>query len=282
MTPPRHPKNGRMTQMTTTNKATFQKSLRHTALAVLPLAVLLALGGCTNIKPNTDIAKVGDSLSGDYKETDAHLKTAAADAMAGGHTKEALELYKKLHERHKRDMSISIGYAQMLRKTGDAEQAAFLLTPYTLPPADKDGKPVAAPALDPQLANELAADQIALGKFDDAHALLAPMLDAQTENPWRGESANLMGVVLDAQGDHKGAEKLFRVALDGWKGDKTSVMNNLALCLASQGMFDQSLTTLRQALVMSPDNTAIARNIQIVSDLRKNVVPKPPVSLRKK
>ena len=59
-------------------------------------------------------------------------------------------------------------------------------------------------------------------------------------------------------------------------------MNNLAVCLASQGMFDESLTTLRQALVMAPRKQEIANNIQMVSELRLAVLPSAPVSIQKK
>jgi predicted Zn-dependent protease len=271
-----------MTAMTAlkNNSLSFRSSLA----LIVPVTALLLVAGCTNMTLQKDLngTKVIDSMSGDYKDTDARLNAAANDALAAGRTNEALEIYKKLSGRHPHDRDIAIGYAQMLRKTGDAEKAAGLLAPYAQPPQGKDGKPVAnPPPLDPQLANELAADYIALGRFDAARSLLTPMIGASADNPWRVESTNLMGVVEDAQGNHKEAEKMFRAALDGWKGDATSVQNNLALCLASQGKFDESLTTLRKALLASPDNKAVARNIQIVTDLRKNVVPAAPVSLKK-
>ena len=54
------------------------------ALAAVSLAALLMTAGCTNLKPNMDAGKPLDSMSGEYKETDAHLKTAANDALALG------------------------------------------------------------------------------------------------------------------------------------------------------------------------------------------------------
>jgi len=272
----------------TTSKKTMSLPFPRPAamLAVLPLTAMLALGGCAvaqKAQANLDPNKPIDSLTGEYKETDAHLNAAATNALAAGRTADALEAYKELHKRHPHDMAISIGYAQMLRKTGKAQKAADLLDPYTAPPVDADGRPVASPPpLDPQLSNELAADRIALGDFDGAKDLLDPLLAPGMKNPWQSESTNLMRVVLDAQGAHKSAEKMFRVALHDWKGSKTSVMNNLALCLASQAKFDESLLTLRQAQLDDPDNKTIARNIQIVSDLRKNVVPLAPVRLHGK
>jgi Tfp pilus assembly protein PilF len=69
---------------------------------------------------------------------------------------------------------------------------------------------------------------------------------------------------------------MFRQALDGWKGDPTSVMNNLGLCVASEGKFDEALDQLRRALVIAPQKEEIARNIVLVEGLRDKVVPKAP------
>ena len=57
-------------------------------------------------------------------------------------------------------------------------------------------------------------------------------------------------------------------------------MNNLGLCLAAQGMFDESLTMLRQALIKAPHKQEIARNIVMVDNLRKALVPTAPVSVK--
>lgn len=258
--------------------------LRPSGLRLLAAAVsisaLLAASGCDKLKPNMDAGLPLNSMAGEYKQTDAQLFKAANDAVAAGNTAVALDVYGKLYKRHPHNENVGIGYAQFLRKSGKAQQAADVLLPFTLTSHGQEEKTTPAP-LSPQLANELAADYVALGRFDEAKALLTPVIDSAAKNPWRDETANLMGVVLDAQGDHAQAEKMFRAALDGWKGDRTSVMNNLALCLASQGKFDESLTILRKALLAAPNNVAVARNIQIVTDLRKNVVPKAPVKLAK-
>ena len=47
-------------------------------------------------------------------------------------------------------------------------------------------------------------------------------------------------------------------------------MNNLALCLANQGMFDESLDTLRQALVMAPDKQEVEVRAR-ACDLRERI-----------
>ena len=59
--------------------------------------------------------------------------------------------------------------------------------------------------------------------------------------------------------------------MDLWIGAPVNVMNNLALNLAHQGYFDDSLNLLRQALVMEPDNDKVAANIDFVRGLQQAV-----------
>ena len=129
------------------------------------------------------------------------------------------------------------------------------------------------------MINEYAAASIETGDYDLAENLLNKVLEDKKAAPFHADAFNLLGIALDAKGQHKEAEQSYRQALDGWKGDPTSVMNNLGLCLASQGMFDESLTTLRKALIKAPHKEEIARNIKMVSDLRKSFVPKAPISV---
>ena len=132
------------------------------------------------------------------------------------------------------------------------------------------------------MLTEYAASHIALGDFAKGEETLNRVLENSKAAPWHNDAYNLMGVSMDAQGEHKEAEQLFRMALDGWQGDPSSVMNNLGLSLAAVGRFDESLDILRKALVMSPAKSEIARNIQIISDLRGAVIPKAPVDIKGK
>ena len=75
---------------------------------------------------------------------------------------------------------------------------------------------------------------------------LNQVLEDKKTARFHADAYNLLGLVLDAKNQHKEAEQNYRQALDGWKGDPTSVMNNLGLCLAAQGQFDESLMMLRQ------------------------------------
>lgn len=239
--------------------------------AVLVLSALLALPGCVK---QPSLNKTPDSMMGMKQESDQRLRNAAADAVASENMAEALRLYRELYKQDESDQRVALRYAQLLRKAGKTSAALAVLTPFTL---DKGGRPKTG--ADPELLSELAASYIAAGDFNKGEAALNAVLENGKAKTLHIEAYNLMGVVLDAKGQHREAEQMFNQALDGWKGNPASVMNNLALSLANQGMFDQSLSTLRKALVISPDKQEVARNIQIVQDLRDNIVPGAPLKV---
>lgn len=241
----------------------------------LVMISLLSLSACKTVDTPV-VGKAADSMMGMRKDTEARLSTAASEAIAAGKTVEAAKLYEDLYKKNKHDKTIALNYAQLLRKTGNPKMASSVLKPFL---TTKEGAMIEK--ADPMLLNEFAASEIALGQMKSAETALNGVLEDEKSENLHADAYNLMGVTLDAQGQHKEAEQMFRLAMDGWKGNPTSVMNNLALCLASQGMFDDSLTTLRRALVMAPDKQEIARNIQIVSDLRDAIVPTAPVVLKK-
>lgn len=242
--------------------------------AFLGLVALVALTACSTTK---SVMEPVDSMRGMKAATQQRLSAAAVDAIAAGKTEEALALHAKLRKQHPRDRAIALAYAQLLRKTGKPAEAVKVLTPFaSFKSRNNDYNTVNIYTSDAVVLNELAAAHIATGNFGDAEKLLLHVLNDKTAAPLHADADSLMGIVLDARGDHKAAEQAFNRALAGWKGDPTPVMNNLALCLAAQGKFDDALDTLRRALVVSPnDKQEIARNIALISDLRGAVVAKP-------
>jgi len=238
-------------------------------------AAALLLAACASPSDH-DVGDPVDSMLGQKAATERRLATSAADAMATGKTAEALVSYEKLYQRDSRNPDVAINYAQLLRRSGKADQAVKILAPYAKGERKDSSRTPRA-----MLKNEYAAALIETGKFADAYTMLESVLSDSKLADFHPDASHLAGVALDAQGKHKDAERMFRQALDGWKGDPTSVMNNLGLNLASQGLFDEALTTLRRAQIMAPAKTEIARNVQIVTELRDAVVPKAPVSLKK-
>lgn len=249
----------------------------HKSVTTLLLVTLLGITGCTH-KTTTDTPVVGlalNNMTGMHDQTEARLSTAANNAMTEGKTKEALVYYSKLYK-DKPTQDVALNYAQLLRKTGKAPQAIDILSPFV---NGRDG--VLRSTAAPVMLNEYAAANIETGNYALAEDALNIVLEEKKAAGFHADADNLLGLILDAKNHHKEAEQYYRQALDGWKGDPSSVMNNLGLCLAAQGQFDESLMMLRQALIKAPHKEEIARNIKMVSDLRKAVVPTAPISVTK-
>ena len=81
---------------------------------------------------------------------------------------------------------------------------------------------------------------------------------------------HMLGIALDAQGEHQPAEDAFRKGLEFWQGDPAPILNNLGLNLAAQGFLDEAAEVLRKALATSPNREEIERNLRIVSALRES------------
>ncbi|MDD9901669.1 MAG: tetratricopeptide repeat protein [Alphaproteobacteria bacterium] len=239
----------------------------HTLLATALIA-LVTVSGC-KMSFKEAMQRPLDSVTGMHSAKQKRLATAAAAAIAAGKEDEALIKYKKLHAKHKWDHDIALNYAQLLRKAGHASKAVSVLSPL----ADSSD----ATHL---FETEYAACLIADGQFEQGETRLRDILEDNAATDMHADAYNLYGVSLDARGQHKEAEVMFRKALDTWPegGDVTSVMNNLALNLAHNGQFDESLNMLRKAQVMSPHNKRVAENIEIVGKLRNAIVPKAPAS----
>lgn len=245
------------------------------ATAALALLCALPLAACSTTKDTPVIGKAVDSMQGKKSDTLKRNREGANDALAIGDMQDALQYAAKAYGKEKTPEH-ALRYATLLRRNGEPDTALEILAPFA---ETADGAPL--PHANDAILNEAAAAHIARGEFGAAEKLLTAVLNGPAAEPEEADAENLMGVVLDAKGAHKDAEQMYRAALSSWQGNPTTVMNNLGLNLASQGMFDQALLTLRQALVMAPDKQEIARNIQIVSDLRDSVVPRAPLQLTK-
>jgi Flp pilus assembly protein TadD len=244
---------------------------KHLSLLLLPLLLLAAC--------NDTMRDPINSMSGMKKETEARLSTRAAEEIANGKTREALATYKRLYADKPQSKEVALNYAQLLRRSGQRAEAIKVLRKFT--GADTPKSPGKEP-MDALLLNEYAAALIEDGDFNTAATALAAVQDSADARHAHADAYNLSGIVLDAQGKHSEAEQMFRQSMETWRGDKSSVMNNLALSLASQGKFDESIDQLRRALMLAPGKTEIARNIDIVSALRHSIVPQAPVNLRGK
>ncbi len=108
--------------------------------------------------------------------------------------------------------------------------------------------------------------QLGLGNYEFAenHAK-----EAIIQHPEDYQAYQNLGIALDAKEMHTEAERAFRKGLEYWKGDPTTIMNNLALNLATQGFIDEAIEVLERAKALSPDRIEIERNLRIIRTLNE-------------
>src|SRR4051812_36351564 len=189
-------------------------------MLILSTTALLGAAGCKMTAANAPIVGPAiNDLTGMPNETQARLSTAAQNAIASGKTSEALDLYSKLYQKEKTP-EVALNYAQLLRKTGKDQQALEVLSHYV----NADGSP--KDKTPPVILNEYAAVNIENGNYKLAEDTLSRVLSDKNATALYADANDLLGISLDSQGLHKDAEEAYRNALDSWKGDPTSVMNN--------------------------------------------------------
>jgi Flp pilus assembly protein TadD len=202
-------------------------------------AMLLTLTACQTTSSSTG-ARV-----------DAALDRAAQEQ---GTPAANLATLERAYKRDSDNPETATQYGRALREAGRLQRSLVVLAPF----AD-DGKKF------PQAKIEYAATHAAMGNYDDA---IDYANAAITLRPESGQAHHILGVALDAKGNHPLAEQSFRKALETWEGDPAPVLNNLGLNLAAQGYIDQAIDTLRQAMATAPNRTEIERNLRIVSALQ--------------
>lgn len=229
------------------------------------LAILLATTACQTTK----VTPV-EELTGGNQRAEVRLATKAQTAILEGRSNEALKSYEY---KFKKSAVLSddtlLNYSQLLRNSGKPRTAIKLITKYAL---DSDGN--VREDFSPVLLNELAANRIENGEFKEAANVISKVLENNELSEFHADAHNLLAISLDAEGNHSQAEVNFRLALEAWRGDVTSVKNNLAVCLASQGKFDEALMHLRQALIQAPNKEEISKNIELINSLRESIIPK--------
>lgn len=188
-------------------------------------------------------------------QVDQALERAANESRSNG--QESLPLLEKMYKRNPDDTDIAVRYSRALREANRLSRASIVIAPF----ARNERKP-SAPA-----KTEFAAIQVALGNYEVAQEFASKAVAMDAENY---QAYHILGIALDAQGEHKPAEAAFRQGLDIWQGDPTPILNNLGLNLASQGFLDEAAEVLRKALETSPNRTEVERNLRIVSALRES------------
>lgn len=217
-------------------------TLLISAAACAMLAACQTTGTAPTGEPATRASKI-----------DTALQNAAYSAAAHGERHQSLGYLEKIYKRNSLDPVAAANYGAALRDEGYIDRAATVLGAFADDPN--------APAI---IKTEYAGTQLALGNYEKAEKYAQK---AVLQNDQDGKAYHYLGIALDAQGMHKEAERAFRLALDHWQGDPTSIMNNLALNLTSQGYLEEAIEIIRKAQAVSPHKIEIERNLRIVTAL---------------
>jgi Flp pilus assembly protein TadD len=228
---------------------------KNASVLVLTVSVCALLSAC----------KTAQSVDGQQTLHTASVDSAITRA-AHYDTKPArsVSYLERAYKKSPADEDLAVEYAMALRGSEELSKAALVIAPFA-----KANPPSSA------AASEYAAILLAEGQYEAA--------EKHAQNAILSDDANFkayhrLGIALDAQGDHAPAERAYRKGLDLWQGDPTTIMNNLALNLATQGYLTESAEILRKAQAVSPKREEIERNLRIVTALQQAegaMVPKP-------
>ncbi len=213
-------------------------------------SLILALSVCTAL-----------SACQTAQSTDAHLRTSSVDgaiARSSDYARKSSKSPAHLERTYKKDPANetnAVDYAVALREKGHLQRAAVILEPFA--------KAKNASSLS---ASEYAAVQLADGNYEAAEKYAQKAVIADEANY---KAYHRLGIALDTQSMHQEAERAYRKGLELWQGDPTTIMNNLALNLASQGYLDESIEILLKAQDVAPQRVEIERNLRIVTALKQ-------------
>lgn len=226
------------------------KTFKTPFLLLLSCSVIGACGTTQSSIEKDDTAAKIDSV----------LEQVAKDTYAQG--KEPLPLLEKMYMRNPGDVEMAMRYARSLRENEYLNRASIVLSPF----AHKADSPSV-------VKTEFSAIQLALGHYEVAEEFAQ---QAILQDPENYQAYHYLGIALDAKSMHKEAERAFRKGLEFWQGDPTSIMNNLALNLASQGFLDEAEEILQRAEAVAPDRIEVERNLRIINALKQSHSYEPP------
>ncbi|PCI57143.1 MAG: hypothetical protein COB36_02435 [Alphaproteobacteria bacterium] len=217
------------------------------------MVLVIAIGQLTACQTTSSNSVETTKKSGDISErVESALEKVALSN--GSKTASLLSLEKK-YKRNSTDPMKALAYAKGLRHANYLNRASLILTPFT-----KSGDAY------PGINTEISMIALGLGNYDSAETYAQ---QAILQNPEDHNAYQNLGIALDAKEMHPEAERAFRKGLEHWKGDPTTIMNNLALNLATQGFIDEAIEVLERAQALSPDRIEIERNLRIIRTLNE-------------
>jgi Flp pilus assembly protein TadD len=222
-------------------------ALPATLAAVLLSACSTLQGQLTDAAPQQrPVAAAGTAVS----QLPTTIQREAETAWAGRNYGAAASHYAILYQREPENLQFAARYAEAARRSGDARTAVELLD--ALVGRGLGGAP---------LQIEMAKANLQLGR---AEVALAAARQAVATEPELGEGHVVLGLALDAVGDHGAAAAAYREALAKGAPGSARIFNNLALSLAQAGKLNESVTTLRKATRLDGEAAPISQNLDLI------------------
>lgn len=215
------------------------------AIAVGQLSACQTIGNNSHLSPEKSKAD----------RMDAAIEKTAMISSSNGSKNAMLIALERKYKRNSSNPDFALKYAKALRQANYIDMASMILSPFA-----KSSDAYAG------IKTEMSMIGLALGNYDSAENYAK---DAIMQNPKDYEAYQNLGIALDAKEMHPEAERAFRKGLENWKGDPTTIMNNLALNLATQGFIDEAIEVLERAKTLSPNRTEIERNLRIIRTLNE-------------
>lgn len=227
--------------------------MKNLIKSLLFIFVALPLSGCVTTSSPEDVA-LQEKPSIDER-LDAALENAVIATSKDSKATARLLRLEKDYKNNSENPEIALAYAQSLRHAELLPRAELVLKPF----ADEE-------LAYPGVKTEMSMIALARGNYDSAEKYAQ---DAVLQNTEDYQAYQNLGIALDAKEMHPEAERAFRKGLENWKGDPTSIMNNLALNLATQGFVDEAIEVLERAKSLSPHRVEIERNLRIIRTLNE-------------
>ncbi len=231
------------------------------SLLMLGTTGVLALGACATAGPDVAAARKDDRTAKVEKALENAMVNAAEKA---GQPLPALE---RDYKRNSKDSEVATAFARALREDEQLNKAVIVLSPF----ARESGASSA-------VLSEFSAIQLAIGDYETAETFARKAI---LKDPKNFRAYQVLGIALDGRGYSKQAEVAFRKGLELWEGDPSTIMNNLALNLVSQGQLDEASQILQRASASAPNRPEIERNLRIVTALQQQPGPPRAASVKK-
>ena len=233
------------------------------------------LADADDIKPGLDIpvpesrvlgsafeppADTSDPLAPD-QPLPSRIYQQALQSAARGNFTEAAAYYALLHHREPRNEAVAIRYAEALRRSGAARQSLAVLAPFAEPEIASPTALVAYAKANLTVKQTAAAVQAARWAVD--------------ADPAYAEAYHVLGITLDAIGNHREAQAAYQSALANGIGDSHRTLNNLAMSYAQSGELEQARASLMQAQELASEDQTVQANLTLISTMQSQQALKP-------